>query len=92
MGTAGTDAALVETDDVVLMAGDLTKLLYAISLGRKERGVAKQNMVFAVGVIVVLIAATLLCGVPLPLGVVGHEGNTLLVITDDLRLLGFRKT
>lgn len=91
MGAAGTDVAL-ETADVVLMADDLTRLPYAIGLGRHARRVVKQNVAFAVGVIAVLIATTLVRGLPLPLGVVGHEGSTLIVVTNGLRPLGFRAT
>lgn len=89
MGAAGTDVAL-ETADVVLMADDLTKLPHIIALGRRARRVVKQNVAFSVGVIAVLITLTLLQGLPLPLGVVGHEGSTLVVVTNGLRLLGFR--
>ncbi len=89
MGAAGTDVAL-ETADVVLMADDLTKLPYAIALGRRARRVVKQNVAFSIAVIAVLIGATLIQGLPLPVGVVGHEGSTLVVVSNGLRLLGFR--
>ncbi|MDI3341795.1 MAG: heavy metal translocating P-type ATPase [Sphaerobacter sp.] len=88
MGAAGTDVAL-ETADVVLMADDLTKLPYAIELSRTARRVIRQNLTFALGVIVVLVTATLLGEVPLPLGVVGHEGSTIIVVLNGLRLLRF---
>lgn len=89
MGAAGTDVAL-ETADVVLMADELAHLPYAIALSRKTRQRLVQNLSFAVGTIVVLIAAVLGFSLPLPLGVVGHEGSTVLVSLNGLRLLGYR--
>ncbi len=86
MGAAGTDVAL-ETANVVLMADDITKVSYAIALGRRTGKVVKQNLVFAMTVVVSLVIGTFLDGVTLPLGVIGHEGSTLLVIASGLRLL-----
>src|SRR5690606_20392005 len=74
MGGAGTDAAL-ETADVVLMSDDLTRVGYAIDLSRKMRRIIKMNLTFAIGVIAVLATANLMVGIPLPLGVIGHEGS-----------------
>ena len=89
MGAAGSDVAL-ETADVVLMADDLMKIPYAIGLGRQATRVVKQNLSFALSVIAVLIVATLLGVVGLPLGVIGHEGSTVLVVLNGLRLLSFK--
>ncbi len=89
MGGAGTDVAL-ETADVVLMSDDLSKLPYAIALSRQARRVVKQNLTFALSVIVLLVASAFGANLPLPLGVVGHEGSTVLVVLNGLRLLGFR--
>ena len=86
MGGAGTDVAL-ETADVVLMADDLTKLPYAIDLSRRTRRTIRQNLGFSLAVIVTLVVATLTRGIPLPLGVVGHEGSTVIVVLNGLRLL-----
>lgn len=86
MGAAGTDVAL-ETANVVLMADDITKVAYAIALGRRTGKVVRQNLVFAMTVVVILVLGTFLDGVTLPLGVIGHEGSTLLVIASGLRLL-----
>jgi Cd2+/Zn2+-exporting ATPase len=86
MGGAGTDVAL-ETADVVLMADDLTRLPYAVELSRKTRRTIRQNLTFALGVIAVLVTAALTIGIPLPLGVVGHEGSTVIVVLNGLRLL-----
>jgi Cd2+/Zn2+-exporting ATPase len=89
MGAAGTDVAL-ETADVVLMADDLRNIAYAMGLSRWARRVVWQNITFSLGVIGVLVIFTLLIGIPLPLGVIGHEGSTLIVVTNGLRLLTYR--
>lgn len=87
MGAAGTDVAL-ETADVVLMSDDLSKLPYALGLSRRARRVIVQNLTFALTVIAILVTGTLLGRTTLPLGVVGHEGSTILVVLNGLRLLG----
>lgn len=91
MGAAGTDVAL-ETADVVLMADDLSKIPYAIRLSQRARRIVTQNLSFSLGVIIVLVIATLVpfVNVPLPLGVVGHEGSTIIVVLNGLRLLFWR--
>ncbi|MFQ5847504.1 MAG: heavy metal translocating P-type ATPase [Candidatus Methylomirabilales bacterium] len=86
MGGAATDVAL-ETADVVLMADDLTKLPQALGLSRRCRRVILQNLAFAGVVILGLVASTLIGWMTLPIGVVGHEGSTLLVVANGLRLL-----
>jgi Zn2+/Cd2+-exporting ATPase len=86
MGAAGTDVAL-ETANVVLMADDLSKIPFAISLGRRTSRVIKQNLTLAIGMVIVLVISNFLGGINLPSGVVGHEGSTLLVILSGLRLL-----
>ncbi|GAA5520209.1 cadmium-translocating P-type ATPase [Aliifodinibius salicampi] len=86
MGTAGTDVAL-ETADVVLMGDDLNKLPYLIELARKSRRIVWQNIIFSLAVIAMLVASVFLFALPLPIGVVGHEGSTLLVVLNGLRLL-----
>ena len=89
LGGAGTDVAL-ETADVVLMADDLQNLPFAIALARQTKRVIKQNLTFAFGMMALLVAATFLASIRLPLAVVGHEGSTVLVILNGLRLLKFR--
>ncbi|MCX2726914.1 heavy metal translocating P-type ATPase [Thermomicrobium sp. 4228-Ro] len=89
MGAAGTDVAL-ETADVVLMSDDLTKLPYSIELSRAARRIIVQNLAIALAVIVILVTSILVRGVPLPLAVVGHEGSTIVVVLNGLRLLAFR--
>jgi Cd2+/Zn2+-exporting ATPase len=86
MGAAGTDAAL-ETADVVLMRDDLGAIVYAVGLSRRAQRIVWQNIIFAFAVVVALVTLTLTIGVPLPLGVIGHEGSTILVVLNGLRLL-----
>lgn len=88
MGAGGTDAAL-ETADVVLMTDDVSKVSYSIGLSRKMRRIVKMNLTFSLSVIAVLGTLTLTVGIPLPLGVIGHEGSTVIVILNGLRLLGY---
>ncbi len=89
MGGAGTDVAL-ETADVVLMADNLSHLPYAIGLARRARRIVWQNLTFSLAVIVMLVALAFGADLPLPLGVVGHEGSTVLVVLNGLRLLAYR--
>jgi Zn2+/Cd2+-exporting ATPase len=88
LGGTGTDVAL-ETADVVLMADDLRQLPYAIALARQAGRVIRQNLVFAFAVIALLLAGTLFGSLRLPVAVLGHEGSTVLVILNGLRLLAF---
>jgi Zn2+/Cd2+-exporting ATPase len=89
MGGAGTDVAL-ETADVALMGDNLTKLPFAIGLGRATRAIIQQNLVIALAVIVVLATMSLFGLVGIGLAVVFHEGSTILVVLNALRLLGYR--
>lgn len=82
----GTDVAL-ETADVVLMKNDLTKIAEAIKLSKRMNRIIKQNVVFSIIVIMALICSNFLQIVDLPFGVIGHEGSTILVILNGLRLL-----
>jgi Zn2+/Cd2+-exporting ATPase len=86
MGIAGSDVAL-ETADIVLMADRLEKIAVAVKLGRRSHRVVKQNIVFAIGFILLLITVNFVGNITLPIGVVGHEGSTVLVILSGLRLL-----
>jgi Cd2+/Zn2+-exporting ATPase len=89
MGAAGTDVAM-ETADVVLMGDRLANIALLVGMARHARRVLRQNLSFATGVIVVLVAAALGWNLSLPLGVVGHEGSTVLVCLNGLRLLAYR--
>ena len=86
MGAAGTDVAM-ETADVVLMSDNLQNIALAIDVSRRARRVVLQNLTFALAVILVMVVATLSVRVPMPLGVVAHEGSTVLVCLNGLRLL-----
>jgi Cd2+/Zn2+-exporting ATPase len=86
MGVAGTDAAL-ETADLVLVRDELELLPYALRLSRKAQRIVRQNLAFACAVIAVLVVVNLLHGLALPIGVVGHEGSTIMVVLNGLRLL-----
>lgn len=90
MGGAGTDVAL-ETADVVLMADDLAHLPYAIGLAQQSRQTVLQNLTFSMAVIIVLVATAFGANLPLTLGVLGHEGSTVVVVLNGLRLLGYRR-
>lgn len=82
----GTDVAL-ETADIVLMKNNLTKIEYAIRMSRKMQRIVKQNMFFSIGVIILLVISNFFQAINLPLGVIGHEGSTILVILNGLRML-----
>jgi Cd2+/Zn2+-exporting ATPase len=89
MGGAGTDVAL-DTADVVLMGDDLSKIPYVLGLGRRTRRTLTINLAIAFGAIALMVGTIILQGIPLPLAVVGHEGSTVIVSLNGLRLLGFR--
>jgi Cd2+/Zn2+-exporting ATPase len=91
MGGIGSDVAL-EAADVVLTNDDITKIPYAIALGRRALRIIKQNIAVALVVMVALVVSDLLGLVSLPWGVVGHEGSTLLVTLNGLRLLRRHRT
>lgn len=83
MGAAGTDVAL-ETADVVLMGDRLELIPFAIRLSQKARRVVWQNIIFALAVIVILLISAFVISLPLPLGVLGHEGSTVIVVLNGL--------
>jgi Zn2+/Cd2+-exporting ATPase len=83
MGAAGTDVAL-ETADLVLMGDKLELIDSAIRLSQQARRVVWQNIAFSLAVIVLLIAGVFLVDLPLPLGVLAHEGSTVIVVLNGL--------
>ena len=87
MGAAGSDVAL-ETADVALMADDLSKLPFVVGLSRRASGVIRQNLWVSLGVVAVLIPATLF-GLNIGTAVLFHEGSTLIVVINALRLLAY---
>jgi Cd2+/Zn2+-exporting ATPase len=90
MGGAGTDVAL-ETADVALMAADLSKLPFAVALSRASRRIIRQNLWVSLGVVALLIPATLFGWAGIGLAVLVHEGSTLVVVINALRLLGYKE-
>ena len=89
MGGAGTDVAL-ETADVALMGDDLSRLPFAVGLGRAARSVIIQNLAVSLGVIALLIVASLTGIVSIGIAIIFHEGSTLVVVANALRLLGYK--
>jgi P-type E1-E2 ATPase len=87
MGVAGSEVAL-QAADVALMADDLRKLAAARALSRRAARVIRQNLTLALGAMAVLVTGSLFFNLPLPLAVIGHEGGTLLVVLNGLRVLG----
>ena len=88
MGAAGSDVAL-ETADVALMADDLAQLPFAVGLSRSSTRIIKQNLWVSLGVVVLLIPATIF-GLGIATAVLFHEGSTLIVVANALRLLAYQ--
>jgi Cd2+/Zn2+-exporting ATPase len=88
MGAAGSDVAL-ETADVALMADDLRHLPFAVGLSRRTRSIILQNVFISLGVVALLVPATVF-GLGIGPAVAAHEGSTLVVVFNALRLLGYR--
>jgi len=86
MGARGSDAAL-EQADVVLMNDKLENFLAAFRLSHRARSIIRQNLFISLGTVVVLVSFALLGKIPLTIGVVGHEGSTVIVVMNSLRLL-----
>ncbi len=82
----GTDVAL-ETADVVLMKNNLSRIADAVKLSKRMNSIVKQNVIFSISVIFLLISSNFLQVLDMPFGVIGHEGSTILVILNGLRLL-----
>jgi Cd2+/Zn2+-exporting ATPase len=86
IGVAGTDVAL-ETADIVVMGEDLGSLARAVRLSHRTRKIVRQNLIFSVGVMGTLVVAALMGWIGLTAGVIGHEGSTIIVVFNGLRLL-----
>src|SRR5699024_10767377 len=82
---SGTDVAM-ETADVVLIQDDLEQIPFSLGISNNTRQIVMQNIVFSISVIALLILSNLMQAINLPLGVIGHEGSTILVILNSLRL------
>lgn len=85
MGTAGTDAA-IEAADTALMGDDLTKVVYAIQLGRKAQTISKQNIVFSLVLLAALIPSALFGLITVAIAVIFHEVSELLAVANGLRV------
>lgn len=87
---SGTDVAM-ETSDVILVKNDLNRIPYLIRLAKQTEKIIKQNIIFSLIVIFLLIIVNVLQIITLPIGVVAHEGSTILVILNGLRMLVYKK-
>lgn len=83
---SGTDVA-IEAADVILVKSDISNIRRSIELSRRLKRIVTQNIIFSFSVILILVISNFMQVVNLPLGVVGHEGSTILVILNSLRLL-----
>ena len=90
MGAAGSDVAL-ETADIALMGDQLTRLPFAIALSQQANRIIKQNLVISLGMVAVLIPLTLLGIASMGPAVMGHEGSTVVVVLNALRLLVYKE-
>jgi heavy metal translocating P-type ATPase len=86
MGAAGSEVAL-QAADVALLSEDMERLAAAHRLSRRTASIIRQNLVFAIGAMLVLVTGAAFLELPLPLAVLGHEGGTVLVVLNGLRLL-----
>lgn len=91
MGAAGSDVAL-ETADIALMADKLDNLPFAIGLSRKAKRIIKQNLWLSLGMVVILIPLTISGIADIGPAVIAHEGSTLVVVANALRLLAYQKS
>ncbi len=89
MGKSGTDVAL-EAADVALMSDDLMRLPFAVGISRKSRSIVRQNVMISMGMVFLLIPLAILGQIPIWLAVIMHEGSTVAVVLNSLRLLGYR--
>lgn len=89
MGAAGSDVAL-ETADIALMADQLSNLPFAIGLSRKARTIINQNLIISLGMVAILVPLTILGYAKIGPAVVGHEGSTVIVVFNALRLLAYK--
>ena len=90
MGAAGSDVAM-ETADVALMGDDLERLPFAVNLSRQSSRIIRQNLWASLGIVAILIPATIFGTIGIGLAVLIHEGSTLLVVANALRLLAYRE-
>jgi Cd2+/Zn2+-exporting ATPase len=89
MGARGSDAALAQAD-IILMHDRIENVPAALRLSRRARTIIRQNLVVSLGTVAVLVSFALAQKIRLSIGVVGHEGSTVLVVLNGLRLLRFK--
>ncbi len=89
MGAAGSDVAL-ETADIALMADKLSTLPFAIGLSKKASSIIRQNLIISIGMVLLLLPLTISGVAAIGPAVIGHEGSTLVVVFNALRLLGYK--
>ncbi|HMF73555.1 MAG TPA: hypothetical protein VK616_18875 [Flavitalea sp.] len=89
MGAAGSDVAL-ETADIALMGDKLSLLPFAIGLSRKSKSIIKQNLIISLGMVTLLVPLTILGIATIGPAVIAHEGSTLVVVVNALRLLAYK--
>ena len=90
MGAAGSDVAL-ETADIALMADDIRQLPFAVGLSHHTRSIIRQNLFVSLGIVAILLPSTIM-GLSIGAAVAIHEGSTLLVVFNALRLLAYRRS
>ena len=90
MGARGSDAAL-EQADVIVMHDKIENVANAVMLSRRARVVIRQNLIISMGVVLLLVISALWNKIGLSVGVIGHEGSTVVVVLNGLRLLRFRE-
>jgi len=88
MGARGSDAAL-EQADVILMHDKIENVEHAFILSRRARSIIRQNIIVSLGVVLLLVISALAEKINLTIGVIGHEGSTVVVVLNSLRLLRF---
>jgi Zn2+/Cd2+-exporting ATPase len=91
MGARGSDAAL-EQADVILMHDKIENVEHAFVLSRRARSIIRQNIIISLGVVLLLVISALAEKINLTIGVIGHEGSTVVVVLNSLRLLRFTAT
>jgi Cd2+/Zn2+-exporting ATPase len=89
MGAAGSDVAL-ETADVALMSDKIERLPFVIGLSRQSKRIIKQNIFISLGVVALLVPVTILGLTNIGWAVIFHEGSTIVVVINALRLLRFK--
>ena len=89
MGKSGTDVAL-EAADIALMSDDLMRLPFAVGISRASRSIVRQNVFISMGMVFTLIPLAILGIIPIWLAVIMHEGSTVSVVLNSLRLLGYK--